>query len=474
LAEDTKGTINISSGQSNNTYTIYRVLDLVSYDADKGAYLYQATEPWLTFINAYNTDHAYQGSETGKPITMDANGYITSVSLDEVTFAKEALQYAEEQGIANNGQKQSDESGNVTFEGLELGYYLVDSGLGTLLALATTNPTVTITDKNEVPTVEKMIVLGDARDSVTTATIGDTISFRTKITAQKGAESYVLHDMMDKGLTFHEDTLSVVEDNNTVLTSGKEYNVLPGGTKCNSDKCTFEIEFTEAFNALMATESKVFRVFYSATLNTDAQVVVTAAATRVNTNSTYLSYGKGYATAVSKVTVKTFRYQIIKVDSDYNVLSGAEFQLYRDAEAKEPIKFTVMTDEDGNTEYRVDPNGEVSAIEAGKPVIYGLGNGTYYLEETKAPAGYNRVTELKTITVSDSSHMGAFTDDAKTIYDSGTGGGIAVVNKAGTLLPTTGGSGTIFIYIGGTLLVAVGCLLLLKWRKREKIRNSDL
>jgi LPXTG-motif cell wall-anchored protein len=69
--------------------------------------------------------------------------------------------------------------------------------------------------------------------------------------------------------------------------------------------------------------------------------------------------------------------------------------------------------------------------------------------------------------------MGTFTTDAKTVYDAGLGGGVAVVNKKGTLLPVTGGSGTIFIYIGGVLLVAVGCLLLLKWRKREKVESRE-
>jgi LPXTG-motif cell wall-anchored protein len=119
----------------------------------------------------------------------------------------------------------------------------------------------------------------------------------------------------------------------------------------------------------------------------------------------------------------------------------------------------------------VDPNGSVTEIEAGTPVIYGLSNGTYYLKEIKAPDGYNLVTESTAITVNNSSSMGTFTTADKSVYDITTGGGVVVVNNKGTLLPVTGGSGTVFIYIGGALLVAVGCLLLLRWRKREKLES---
>lgn len=54
-------------------------------------------------------------------------------------------------------QVQTANSETVTYSGLDLGYYLVDSSMGTLCALTTTNPTVEINEKNTAPTVEKKV-----------------------------------------------------------------------------------------------------------------------------------------------------------------------------------------------------------------------------------------------------------------------------------------------------------------------------
>jgi LPXTG-motif cell wall-anchored protein len=273
---------------------------------------------------------------------------------------------------------------------------------------------------------------------------------------------------MDTGLTLVPDTLTIMDEDSQKLES-TYYTVVTNKADL-TDGCTFELRFTKKYLDTI-TQSTTIRVHYAADLNTSALVAEKTPAVKVNQNATHLSYGDDRSTEESVVTVKTFRYQIIKVDGEDNVLIGAKFKLYRDKDGKDPIKFTMGEDADQNVKYLVDPNGTTTEIEAGSPVIYGLGNGTYYLEEIEAPAGYNRVTELKAITVSDSSSMGTFTSEDKTKYDSGVGGGIPVVNNKGALLPITGGSGTTFIYIGGALLVAVGCLLLLKWRKREKAES---
>jgi fimbrial isopeptide formation D2 family protein/LPXTG-motif cell wall-anchored protein len=463
LAEDQTGTITINNAAAGVTYQIYRILDLESYSADREAYLYKTNETWEDFIAAYNTEHKITGvgDNVGDPIELDSNGYVTSAGFTVETFASEALAYATENGIAADDTQVANSS-TVEFKDLPLGYYLVNSGAGSLLVLNTTNPSMTITEKNDLPTVEKKIILGTGRSDTTTASIGDVIWFRTNISAKKGAENYVLHDKMDEGLTLDQQSLKIMDEDSNELAS-TSYNVVTEGLQ---DGCTFELRFTKAYLDTI-TGNTTIRVHYSAKLNGDANVVKTG--NEVNQNSAWLTYGDQSKTEESTVEIKTFRIQVVKIDEKDNVLSGAEFKLYKDAEGTEQVYVKKLT----NGDYQVTDEKTDVLIEAGTPTIEGLGDGTYYLEETKAPAGYNRVTERKEFTINDSSSMGTFTDDTNKVYNAGVGGGISVVNKKGTLLPATGGSGTIFIYIGGALLVVVGCLLLLKWRKREKVERRE-
>ena len=192
------GTITINNAVVGQTYTIYRILELESYNATTKAYSYKATTDWDAFVKAHSTY-----------FDVDAQGYVTwKAATDDATaaeFAKLARAYAADannnvtaQGTANADSKK------VTFNNLELGYYLVDSTLGTLCSLDTTNPTVTIEEKNAKPSNVKTVEedsnhkYGEKND----ADIGQTVNFKSTITAQAGAENYVFHDKMSGGLTF--------------------------------------------------------------------------------------------------------------------------------------------------------------------------------------------------------------------------------------------------------------------------------
>ena len=94
--------------------------------------------------------------------------------------------------------------GTATLSGLNLGYYLVDTTLGTLCSLDTTNPTVAMKEKNEAPTITKDVqedsnnTWGDKND----ADINQTVNFKATVTVKKGAENYTVHDTMSAGLTY--------------------------------------------------------------------------------------------------------------------------------------------------------------------------------------------------------------------------------------------------------------------------------
>ena len=469
-AEGTSGTsatkdgkITIKNAVPKQTYTIYQILELESF-SDKtaenpGNYAYKATTKWKGFVE----------STTGKKYlnTDDDSGYVTWVkNADPAAFAKAALAYAKEQtsSIAEDFKVAPEATaGNttstVTFDKLSLGYYLVDSSVGALCSLDTTAKEVEIEEKNGVPSVEKKVQEDSTSkwESSNTADIGQTINFQTTITAQAGAQNYVLHDKMEKGLTFNND-INVKKNGTDVDTSN--YKLITNTT----DDCTFEIVFTQEFcDALNAKDTII--VTYSATLNENAKIGETG-----NTNEAKLEYGDKN-TISSKTITKTYKIPVFKYtrkdDGTNKGLSGAIFTLSKNSKGENPIKLVKIT-ETGNT-YRVAKETETAGItkitevttpDDGRFTIQGLDADTYYLTETKQPDGYNKLSAPVKLVIKE--------DGTITIGDAtDTVDEVGVENKSGSLLPHTGGMGTTLFYIFGAILV-VGSGVVLITKKRMK------
>ena len=109
---------------------------------------------------------------------------------------------------------------------------------------------------------------------------------------------------------------------------------------------------------------------------------------------------------------------------------------------------------------------EIMTTNTGKFTIQGLAPGTYYLEETEAPKGYNKL--VKKIKVEIQEH-GTLVVDEKATVENKLITQVDVENKSGTLLPSTGGAGTTMIYLVGALLVlGSGVVLASKRRSNSK------
>lgn len=443
------GKITIDNAKNGETYTIYQVLTLESSDVGKGLYSYiPVNDAWK----------AYFKTEEGKKyMTVDDNGYVTTKYTE--TNAQELAQALIKQAKTINYNPQSitaDKDGTIEFTGLALGYYVVDTTVGTLCGLNTANPEVTIEDKNKKPTVEKKIVEGDQLADKNSANIGDAVNFKTTITAQAGAKKYVLHDTMSGSLTFNDDV--VVTYNGNVLNDSDDYTV----TKPGADGCTFDVTFKDSFLNKLGANDKI-EVTYSATVNDNAVVKDPM------TNKTHLTYGdKNTETNKPETTTKTFGIPVFKYTNVNTPLAGAEFILSTDPNCVDDTKNLKFTK---NTEgkYRYDKTGSTTLTsldkgrDKGRIDVEGLKAGTYYLKETKAPDGYNLLKKPVTITI----------DSEGKIYVDGSGevnnGDVRVQNNSGTLLPSTGGAGTTMIYlIGGVLVLGSGVVLVTKRRVKNK------
>lgn len=478
--ETGEGKITINNAIPKQSYKLYRLLDLESYSVNEdgqkenGNYSYKPTSKWKTFLEGNGIRDVYFTFE---------NGYASwKKDANVETFAKLAIEHANKENTVIEAEKtevaptaaEGKNTSTVTFENLPLGYYLVDSSVGTLCSLDTTNTDATIREKNGVPSVDKKVSSTETGnyDTSNTASIGDTVYFKTTITAQPGAQNYVLHDKMDAGLTFNEDSVKVNlrkkgTSNDQNLTKETHYNVETTNLDNTDPKCTFHINFFQSLCDSLGTDDTI-TVTYSATLNKNAVI-----AGEGNKNETWLKYGENnnLETTHPTTTTKTFEMHVFKFykdkkNSDKETgLADAVFTLSKKSDGTEPIKLT-KTNENSNI-YKVNNNGTITDITTpgdGKFTIQGLGAGTYYLTEIKQPDGYNKLAKSVKVEIDVN---GAITVDGKLI--TGVDKLVKVENKTGTVLPSTGGTGTTMIYlVGAVLVLGSGVVLVTKRRVKNK------
>jgi len=450
-----EGSITINGVSTDTIYEIYKLLDLESYDTSVGAYSYKVNSEWSEF---FDTEEALIY------VNIDTDGYVTwKAATDEDTvavFAKIALAYAKENDI--DPVKSSQNPGEFTntgtvgkFENLSLGYYLVDSTMGALCGLTTTNPDASINAKNGQPTIDKQVKEDSTNQwgESNTSDVGQTVEFRVTIDVHAGAENYILHDKMSAGLTFNEVTKieHVIPGNQTHETPKEKYDVVTTGLE---DECTFEIRFTQGFCDSLETNDKII-VYYNAMLNRNAIIALDG-----NPNETWLDYGEEHETTHDITKTYTYGFDLVKTDSQNTLIDGAEFKIYDAESGGNEVAVVLMDDGVTYRRARADETGISIVVKDGKIRVVGFDNGTYYLEETVAPDGYNKLSARQRFIISHGNLDAVFNDN---IFS--TGSGVHVTNKTGSMLPETGARGTMmFITFGVIVVLGTGVLLVTKKR----------
>lgn len=464
------GTITIDNAVVGQKYTIYQILKLESYDTDTNAYAYKATEAWDSFINDPDIQNVY--------LITDDNGYVTwKTGAQAADFAKKAQAFAAtlesnqgSQVAALTSESTASTTATVTFTGLNLGYYLVDSTLGTLCSLDTTNPSVTMKEKSGVPTLDKLV----EEDSTATfgkendADIGQDVKYKSTITAQPGAENYVFHDKMSTGLTFKQvDSITLTRNNTPATVAESNYKVTTGSSI--TDGCTFEIAFTRDFCDSLTANDKI-EICYTATVNDDAVIGLDG-----NANQCTLTYGPTdhvSTTPASETKTYTWQMKVLKyANGDKNKkLAGAKFVLLNE----EKDKVAKIVSGKISEWVAVPPVGSdgkipwveecfVTTDENGDITINGIDQDTYYLREVEPPLGFNMLADDVEVSI-----PGKTVVDGKPTYKVYTA---EVNNQSGTELPETGGIGTTIFYVVGGLLVLVAIVLLVTRKKMSS--NKD-
>lgn len=425
-----KGKITITNSAVNTdvTYNAYRVLDL-SYDETSGGHAYKVNENWIGFFDKENLElvTSYEGTDGVRYVTGIVGETDSEKEINAKTLAERALTYAQNNQIAATGSveiKKGTKTGII--DNLDLGYYLVDSSLGALVHLDSTDTEAKVTEKNGEPTISKTV-------GKTTSSIGTELTYTIVVDVKAGAQNYKITDEMTKGLTLNERSFAFSYEGSTP-TSNPTPSVENG-----ANGTTFVIDYSN-FDLSEVTR---ITITYTAVINKDAISV-----DEVN-NKVTLDYGNGNKITDEDNNVKLYQFKIKKVSSAGDALTGAKFELY-DAKTN-GNKIELVKDGDS---YRPKLAGEnANTIEAGEATIKGLAKGTYYLQEVEAPVGYAIAGGRFEVVVD---------------KDSTTVRPLDIENTKYAHLTPTGGMGTVlFVTIGSMMVFVFGLLLVTKFRMKK-------
>ena len=339
FAAEDKGTITIENSAKNTTSTAkqtYKIYKLLNYTGTEKSGNYSLTDKWKDFFDKGEGSNYFiieneVDSNGKKLVTLKTNDKGENILNDSTAadFARAALDYAKANGIAEDATTSVGKDGKNATASAEYGYYLLGTTTGSLAALNTATPSVTLVDKNKVPSVEKTVSDGDAWKKSTDVNIGDTVDYKAVIDAYKGAENYVYHDKMTDGLTFDKKSVKITAGE-TALEEGTDYTVVPNaehGEGESKTTDTFDVKFAKSYLDKITGDTKI-TISYSATLNDKA---VVAPGADGNKNTAELTYGNGNHTEETSTQTYTYKFNLHKYTGDVksDALAGAEFSLYK-------------------------------------------------------------------------------------------------------------------------------------------------
>lgn len=460
--------------------------------ADGGNASYTLNQEWAPFFKTEigGAMATLEGDQLSQEAVKHVTGLGATDSTEVTAFAKKASDWAKKQSLTGVKTAAASLSGDryvATFSGLDYGYYVVSPAAGSTDITApirhtdailanVVKATKAVELKSVYPTVDKKVETD--KDHVS-AEIGKKLTFTLKSTVPDVSEytkyRFAFKDELSKGLTFGE-FVSVKINDQDVNTA--DY-VAEAGQPNPEGKTALSVKFgavdgdNRDAKALFTDKAgQDIVVTYTAFINADAvvgQAIPNKATVDYSTNPD----GTGNGTSVPSVTNQyDFGFKMKKTDGA-NPLAGAQFELRHEA-AGAAIELVQVQDgvyrlalADDKTKVTTVTTGDTGIIE-----FRGLAAGDYYLVETQAPGGFNKLDKPVKITITDTTTNGAtpsWTVKANDAVDAITGGAgnipeITVVNSKGALLPETGGMGTIAFTVVGALAIIGGVV----WAVRRK------
>ena len=512
-AEAPKGTLTVNNTVKGKTLDLYQIFTATK-NGDNVAYTLNSA-----YEGFFKNNTRIPGSEslTGEALSEAAYNYVkTQVGTDGsngAAFAKDIMGWI----LGNTATVEATHTTATTTDtttvinNLDYGYYVVyplgatdtSAAPGTgqdytsVASLVSVTGDTSINMKSNYPTVVKKVNNKIADD----VNIGDTVTYTltSKVPDMTGYTSYVFNfkDTLSAGLTFKEIT-------SVKVGSGENVQNVTAGTGDNTYTLTHDGQnITITMNNFLASNAnkagQEIKVTYTATLNKDAVTGFDA-----NKNSATVEYSNKPGTdnkgesEPSIVDVHTFNFTIFKYylkGETQTGLANAEFELYKANEAGDAADTNAKINivDEGNGVYRQATADEAKATgftsakivsdADGKVLVKGLDAGAYYLRETKAPEGYNKLlsdikVEIKPVYDETTGKLTSYsvdytyngtTKNSGAITDKDNSPEVPVENKTGAQLPSTGSKGALMVTLAG--IVLFGALTASKAFGKKKANN---
>lgn len=476
-------TVNVKDGQNlqGQTISLYKLFDVTeSGKAPSKNYAYTVnTQYKATLASVLNIAETSKDEEFAASVTKIGKDNSTEVQNFANDFTARAL--TSNLAATKTSGKITNPSISYKFESLDAGYYLVyvTGGKEIQSSLVTVDEsTKTVNLKTEAPSITKTadrqtVSIGQVVKYTVAGSVPDTTGYAEYV--------YKIHDTLSNGLDFVNDAKGTAVIGNTVNVSvafedATDASTAPTtATLSGTGNRTMILDLSAWVKANQQTnKGKNFTVTYYAKVNKDAVVT--------EKNSAKLEYGNDpdntTTTTPSEAKTPTYPLDINKYakGGDNKKLAGAKFKLYSnkedaDAANDNSIKVSAVAGKAGH--YVVDPTStttefvsvdSITGVDGYNLHVNGLAAGTYYLVETKAPEGYNKLTDPIKVTITKDG------DTNWTVKKNDTAENdkiIDVENSTGSILPSTGGMGTIAFTVVAALLVLGVAVSFIRDRKRE-------
>lgn len=485
FAQSSNGKITITNPSAGVDYQIYKIFDL-TYSGSKVSYT--VDENWTGFFTGEGAKYIVDNTTENKalnPITFGgATKRINITESNKVEFANDALAYlAKTASITADANKVAGvEDTKIEFSELPLGYYLVYpkgastliGGNTTIVTLTSTLNTATIRAKAILPTITKDV---DDTSVEVGQLVGFTITSKVPLTTGYSSYTYTIHDTWTEGL-------------NKPSTDAEYAFTVTFGDK----KIELTDEYTDETNGFALTfDMTDYQDYVGQEITVSYKLIANKKAVNTeSTNTVYLEYSNnpkdvtkttktpGDEVKVYSSSITVFKYNLNEEGAKLP-LAGAKFVLYK-LSGNDKLYYQAK-DADGNVMTELQDTSAVVTVDWTKDiddatvlvttvsdpaneetdailVFAGIENGTYFIRETEAPDGFNKLAEDVEVAV------GEVEGTIKT--DIAENKNIEIENLTGSQLPSTGGIGTRIFIITGAVFTVISAALLITNKKFSK------